>query len=167
MKLIFDNYNPAPDHYTIDGELITVHHKGQSETIDLSELEHGDKFEGVEPEVIDLDGGRIITDAYRDEHGELHVRLVQLMPLSGHWRESLEYDASEYVPGRQYIRELRNGVLVEPSWPEDEFEDEVIEPVTPDEPVMDPDDDDPEDEEPPQEPEPETPIEDEVPTDET
>lgn len=124
MKIIFDNFNPAPDYYSFDGDKITVHYQGQQETLDLTELHHGDRFEGVEPDVIELDGGRIITAAHRDEQGELHVRLVQLMPLSGHWRESIEMDASEYVAGRQYIRQLVDGVLKDaPTY--DEVDDEA------------------------------------------
>jgi hypothetical protein len=114
----------SPDHYTFDGETITAHQGGLQESVDLSALEQGDRFDGIEPEVLTLPGSQIIRDAYRDEHGELHVTLCQAAG-NGHWRESLEYDASEYVPGRRYIRAIVNGELIEPTWPEEGEDNEA------------------------------------------
>ena len=107
MKLKFLATGQAPSVYSIQGEVITV----GEESFDLSVLEHGDKFEGVEPETLDLPGSQVIRDAHRDDQGELHVTLCQQSPTMGHWRESEVMEAEDYVPGRVYIRQLVNGVL--------------------------------------------------------
>ena len=112
MKLKFLATGQGPDRYEFDGDKITAHQGELSEVIDLTELEHGDKFEGAEPETLTLPGSQIIRDAYRDEHGVLHVTLCQASPMLGHWRESEIIDSEDYISGHRYIRELVDGVLI-------------------------------------------------------
>lgn len=97
MKLKFKATGNAPTHYSVQGDIITAHHSEQSEDFDLSGLEAGDKFEGVEPDTLDLPGNQIIRDAYRDESGELHVTLCQQVG-PGHWSESDWIDTADYDP---------------------------------------------------------------------
>ena len=97
MKVRIYSKGDGPDHYTIDGEIIIANKGGQSESFDLSVLEQGDKFQGVEPNTLDFPGQHIVRDAYRDTEGELHVTLCQAVG-PGNWSESAEFDASEYDP---------------------------------------------------------------------
>jgi hypothetical protein len=111
MRLKFLATAQSPDFYEFDAEKITAR-KGESfEEFDLSPLDHGDKFQGLEPDTLDLPPTQIIRDAFRDEHGELHVTLTQASPMMGNWRESEWMDAAEYVAGRVYIGELKGGVI--------------------------------------------------------
>jgi len=118
MKIVFNPASHAPEKYEFDGERITAHYQGKSETFDLSGLEEGDKFyvmeedekgepfrkHGVEPEVLDLPGTKVIRDAVR-RNGELHVYLKQEKPIrSGHWKYSDWIDAKDYDPDKLYIK---------------------------------------------------------------
>jgi hypothetical protein len=81
MKLQFLATGNAPDSYEINGETVTAHNNEQSEIIDLSPIEEGGKFKGIELEVLDLPASQVIRDAYR-ENGELHVTLCQQTPYT-------------------------------------------------------------------------------------
>ena len=88
MKIIYTlrgtNYNDDIA-YEFDGEIITAKYikngkvdaesSTQTDTFDLSVIEEGDKFEGVETD-LPID---VIVDAYRED-GELYVKLAW-MPL--------------------------------------------------------------------------------------
>ena len=88
MKIIYtlrgNNYNDDIA-YEFDGETITAKYitngkvdaesTTQTDTFDLSVIEEGDKFEGIETN-LPID---VIVDAYR-ENGELYVKLAW-MPL--------------------------------------------------------------------------------------
>ena len=111
MKLTFLATGQAPDSYEINGETITAHQEGLSETIDLSPLGEGDKFEGLELEALTLNPSQVLREATR-EGGELHVTLCQASPMRGHWRESEIIDSEDYISGHRYIRELVDGVLI-------------------------------------------------------
>lgn len=102
----------SPDKYTIEGEKITAHHGNQSEEFDLSVIEHGGRFQAVEPETLSLSGFQVIRKAYRDDQGELHVTLTEKSPLNGHWRESDWMDAEDYYEGnagRHIKQQTKNG----------------------------------------------------------
>jgi len=103
MKIKFLSTGNSPDYYSFDGEIITAISGGQHEDFDLSVLEAGDKFEGVESvglinkDGYDIPGSQIIRNAYRDSAGELHVVLCQAVG-PGHWGETEEMDVSNYDP---------------------------------------------------------------------
>lgn len=121
MKLKFLATGQAPDFYEFSGETITAHHGGVSESVDFSQLEHGDIFEGIEPESLTLPASQIIRAAHRDEDGILHVTLCQKVG-AGDWTESIWIDVSEFVQGRQYVRRVLNGEPVENVYPAEEEE---------------------------------------------
>lgn len=103
MKLVFISTNNSPDYYTFDGDAITAHYKGDSEAFDLSELETGGRFDGVEPDKLSLRHRQIIRDAHRDDDGELHVTLCQAVG-PGHWGRSEEIDVSKYDPDAIHVK---------------------------------------------------------------
>ena len=107
MKIKLLAVGQSPDHYSFDGDTITAHVGEVSESFDLSVLEHGDKFEGIEPEFLRLPGSQIIRAAHRDEHGEMHVTLAKTAG-TGRWQESEWMDASEYDKDKTYILEVRD-----------------------------------------------------------
>lgn len=112
MKLKFLATAQSPSYYSFDGEVLTAHVGNQQESVDLSELEHGDKFGGIEPEVLILPGSQIIRDAYRDEQGDLHLALCQAS-WSGRWQESEWIDVDEYHPANIYIKKRVGGIYQE------------------------------------------------------
>ena len=113
MKLKFLAAPDSPDFYEFDGEKI-IARKGESfDEFDLSSVEHGGKFTGIESELY-LDSQLIIFDAFRDEHGELHVTLTEKSPMRGHWRESEWLDVKDYHPMNSHIRAKVGESLVDP-----------------------------------------------------
>lgn len=96
MKVKFMAKARAPDVYELDGETING--------IDLSVIEHGGQFLGN-----DETQSSGIRDAWRDEHGVLHVVLCQRVIASqhpegpAHWRESQWIDAESYDPEECYV----------------------------------------------------------------
>jgi hypothetical protein len=102
MKLTIKSTGNSPDHYTFDGDTITAHSGDVSESFDLSALGSDDKFQGVEPETLDMNPAHIIRDAYRDDSGELHVTLCQAVG-PGHWGKSDKFDSSEYDPDAIHV----------------------------------------------------------------
>lgn len=111
IKFIASQQTDVPFSYTIEGETITAYFQGQSESFDLSELQHGDAWQNpdpeggpvIQPEVLPISGSLIIRHAERDEQGELHATLAQRCPMNGHWREGAWMDADDYVPGNVYV----------------------------------------------------------------
>lgn len=90
--------------YSIDGEAITCSVGGQSDSIDLSILEHGDKLgrtEIVDGESVYIPGietdlpCRWLVDAFRDESGTLWVTLYEQVPAGIGKR----YDYSPWFDG--------------------------------------------------------------------
>lgn len=104
MKLQFLATGQAPDSYHINGETITVNNREKSEDIDLSLLEEGGVFKGVELDVIELSASRVIRNAERRD-GELYVTLCQPAG-SGYWRKSDWIDANKYNPDETYIQKV-------------------------------------------------------------
>ena len=121
MKIIYTlrgtNYNDDIE-YTFDGETITAKYitngkideesTTQEDTFDLSVIEEGDKFEGIETD-LPID---VIVDAYR-ENGELYVKLAW-MPLKSKERKEkfgvekryiTEDLYTEYAPYRVNVME--------------------------------------------------------------
>ena len=129
MRVKFLGTGQSPDYYEFNGDVVTAHSGGQSESFDLSVLEHGDKFEGIEPAILDLPDLQIIRAAYRDEHGELHVTLTEKSPMRGHWRDSEWMDSSEYYSGNagRHFRQLVDETLVEQTKPYVKINDEWVE----------------------------------------
>lgn len=100
----------GPDKYEFDGDIVTIHRNGEKEDFDLSELEKDDRFDGVDPDTLNLSGSRIIRNAHRDEDGELHVIICQ--PVIGSkmprhkaiWMGSDdEFDSRDYDPDQCYV----------------------------------------------------------------
>lgn len=104
MKLQFIATAQSPNHYDINGEVITAYSGDQSESIDLSVIEEGGKFQGIELSVLDLPPMQVIRDCERKD-GELHVTLCQEAG-SGHWRKSDWMDAANYDPETTYIKNI-------------------------------------------------------------
>ena len=96
MYIKFKATGFGPKHYDINGEIING--------IDFSVFKHGDKFIGD-----DKTQNAGIRDAYRDEKGELHITLKQVVITSqlkgrkAHWREGSFIAASEYNPDKCYV----------------------------------------------------------------
>jgi hypothetical protein len=103
MKIKLLATGQSPTSYTFDGDIVTAHLGAATEEFDLTDLEHGDKFEGVEPDTLELPGSQIIRDAFRDEDGVLHVTLTEASG-NGRWAESEWMDAEDYHPANTYIR---------------------------------------------------------------
>lgn len=114
MKIKFIPTGNSPDYYNFSGEEIMAYKDDEQESFDLSDLEKGDKFEGVgkqtenedgeinrEP-VLDMPGSQVIRDAHRDSDGELHITLCQAVG-PGHWGESEEFDSNDYDPDTIYV----------------------------------------------------------------
>jgi hypothetical protein len=110
MKLKFRACYGSPDRYEFDGETIKAFSGEAFEEIDLSDFLVGEKFEGIEPEVLDLVPQRILYSVERDEQGELHLVISQSPAiLGGHWKESDWIDASDYDPEVSYIQHFYEG----------------------------------------------------------
>ncbi len=94
MKIRFLATGIAPEDYRFDGEKIWF----GDEWYDLSDIEEGDIFEGVEG---DVQGIRAVERI----NGELYVTLCQKAP-PGHWTgKDMEYiDSKDYDPSNLYIR---------------------------------------------------------------
>ena len=105
MKSKFLATDSSPEYYEFDGDIITAHTDGLSESFDLSALGAVDKLQGVEPDTLPLASPHIIRDAYRDDGGELHVTLCQAVG-PGHWGESMEFDSAEYDPDAIHVEYL-------------------------------------------------------------
>lgn len=105
MKIRFlpriDEYSRT---YSVNGEVLTCTVSGQSDSVDLSELEHSDKLgraEIVDGESVFLPGietdlpCRWLVDAVRDESGTLWVTLYEQVPAGIKKR----YGYSEWFDG--------------------------------------------------------------------
>ena len=114
MKLKFLATGQSPDYYEFDGEKITARSGDSFEEFDLSVIEHGGKFEVVEVDTLPLPATQIIRDAFRDEHGEIHVTLTEKSPMRGNWRESDWLDVEDYHPMNSHIRAKVGDDLVDP-----------------------------------------------------
>lgn len=97
MKLQFRATGTGPTSHSISGETING--------LDLSPLQHGDRFTGSE-----ATQAAGIKDAYRDESGELYVTLKKctisskIPGMPAHWRAKDEWiDSSEYDPEVCYV----------------------------------------------------------------
>lgn len=97
MKIKVLPTGDSPEYYNFNGEVVTAYKDGLSEEFDLSLIQVGDKFEGVEPDTLELSGSQILRNVYRDENGELHADICQKVG-PGHWEAGLEYDSADYVP---------------------------------------------------------------------
>ena len=93
----------APTHYSFDGEVITAHYDGETESFDLSAIPADGKFTGVGVDTLDLSASQIVRGAYRDSAGELHVTLCQKVG-AGHWEASDELDSESYNPDTVYVK---------------------------------------------------------------
>lgn len=109
MKIKFLATGNAPTHYSFNGDVATAHYGDQQEDFDLSGLQHGDRFQGVSVDDLDLSPGHIIRAAERDSNGELHLTLCQKVIAAQYpgkkarWREGLEIDAESYDPDACYV----------------------------------------------------------------
>lgn len=102
MKLKLLATGDGPDHYSSNGEIITAHRNGQSESFDLSQLNTGDLFQGITVDTLTLNPNHIIRDAWRDSNNELHVKLCQ--PVGhGDWSESYWIDVENYDANKAYV----------------------------------------------------------------
>jgi hypothetical protein len=101
MKITVLPTGNAPEFYTFAGEVVTAHYKGESESFDLSPLETGGLYNGVEVDTLDLGAGHILRDVYRDEFGELHFKICQKVG-AGHWLTGTEFDTAAYNPEAIY-----------------------------------------------------------------
>lgn len=97
MKIKMLPVGNSPDYYKIVGEIITAHKGSQSESFDLSSVQEGDQFLGVECDTLELNGLHVIRNAYRDTQGILHVDLCQQVG-PGHWETGVEFDSADYNP---------------------------------------------------------------------
>jgi len=111
MKLKVLATGNAPTHYSFSGDVVTAHYGDQSEPFDLSALAIGDKFEGVEADVLEMNNDQIIRDVYRDDTGELYVTICQRVG-PGHWTESEWMPVSAYGPKKINVTFLDTAVGV-------------------------------------------------------
>lgn len=120
MKLHFLATGNAPTAYSFDGDTITAKKNGQSEQFDLSGLQRGGKFLGVEVENLPLAPGHIIRNAYRDSVGELHVTLCQAVGANDWAKQDGEIDAAQYNPSTCYVQLIgvKQPGYYEPQWNE-------------------------------------------------
>jgi hypothetical protein len=103
MKITVIPTGNAPTHYSFDGEVITAHYDGETESFDLSVIPADGEFKGVLADTVNLPSSQIVRDAYRDSAGELHVTLCQGVG-AGHWIESEVLDSVDYDPYVVYVR---------------------------------------------------------------
>lgn len=97
MKIKFLATGMAPEKYEFDREKVIIN----DEVFDLSIINEGDEFIGIECEI------QAIRDVKRMD-GELYVTLCQKAP-KGHWRgKDKHIDANEYDPNTLYIEEVTN-----------------------------------------------------------
>lgn len=102
MKITVLPTGNAPDYYTFNGEVVTAHKDGQSESFDLSGIEKGDKFQGVECDTLDLNGAHVMREVYRDDAGELHLKVCQKVG-PGHWEKGVKIDVTDYAPNKIHV----------------------------------------------------------------
>ena len=95
MKIAVIPTGNAPTHCTFNGEVITAHSDGETESFDLSAIPADGKFTCVGVDTLDLPASQIVRGAYRNSAGELHVTLCQKVG-SGHWEAGTEIDAAAY-----------------------------------------------------------------------
>lgn len=117
MKIKFLATGQSPDKYEINNEVVTAFIGNETLTLDFSMLQTGDEFQGVETELINPQ--QIVRTAYRDELGELHLTLCQAVG-AGDWVESPLLDAIEFVSGRVYVGQVKNGQTVFPDYSQSE-----------------------------------------------
>lgn len=103
MKITLLPFGIGPDHYTFDGEAVTAHYDGVSESYDLSGMPEGATLASADP----VNGMPAIHAATRIS-GELHVALFhrviagQYPGRKAHWRTGDPIDATEYDPNTCY-----------------------------------------------------------------
>jgi len=115
MKIKLAATGQGPARYEIVGETIIAFETGDGnseisvfDSFDLSGIENGDDFLGIESESISISSQQIIRSAFRDDQGELHVELCQACPPGGgNWEESDWLDASEYEANTYYIKRIK------------------------------------------------------------
>lgn len=93
MNIKFLATGQAPDYYEFEDEKVMFN----GQTFDLSVVEEGDQFQGIESDV------NAIREVERID-GELYVTLCQKTP-QGHWTGIDEYiNSKDYDPNKLYIR---------------------------------------------------------------
>lgn len=97
MKIKVLPTGDAPEYYTFNGEVVTAHKDGLSEDFDLSVIQTGDQFTGIEADTLNLNGSHILRNVYRDQLGELHISICQKVG-AGHWEAKDEFDVNQYEP---------------------------------------------------------------------
>lgn len=94
MQIKFLATGEAPDYYEFEDEKVIFN----NQTFDLSAIEEGDQFQGIEADM------NAIREVERID-GELYVMLCQKAPR-GHWTGIDEYiDSKDYDSQKLYIRE--------------------------------------------------------------
>lgn len=102
MKIKFLATGQAPDYYEFEDEKVIFN----GQTFDLSIIEEGDQFEGIDHEI------QAIREVERID-GELYVTLCQQAPR-GHWTGTDKYiDSKHYDPNVLYIREKSEAEIKE------------------------------------------------------
>ena len=99
MKINILAVGQAPDYYAFNGEVVTAHHDGVTETYDLSAFPGGGFFHGADL----VNGVPAIRNVTRTG-GVLHVTLCQQVG-PGHWSESGEFDAVLYNPDDIHVKQ--------------------------------------------------------------
>ena len=102
MKITVIPTGTPVTHYAFSGETITAFCKGEQEDFDLSSLVASAEFQSVVVDTLDTSPSQIIREAYRDDAGELHVKLCQGVG-SGHWEASDVLDSANYDPEKIHV----------------------------------------------------------------
>lgn len=108
MQIQFLATAQAPDKYELTGETVTAIQGEQQEDFNLSIIEDGGKFQGIELDTLELPASQVIRNAERKD-GELYVTLCQ-QSGSGHWRRSDWIDAGDYDPQKTYIKNITEDI---------------------------------------------------------
>ena len=103
MKITVIPTDTPVTHYAFSGEIITAFVNGEQEDFDLSSLVASAEFQSVVVDTLDTSPSQIIREAYRDDAGELHVKLCQGVG-SGHWEASDVLDSANYNPDTVYVK---------------------------------------------------------------
>lgn len=106
MRIKFLTTGDSPDYYTFQNEKVIAYKDGKQEEFDLSDLEQGDEFQGLEVEKLNIGHTQIIRKVKRNEYGELELTLCQKSP-KGDWRGKEEWiDSEEYNKDKLYIENI-------------------------------------------------------------
>lgn len=114
MRIKFLATGDSPDFYEFSNELLTIHKDGVRESVDFSQLDTEDKYEGIEFDYIPLPYSQVVREAFRDGKGILHLTLCQ-RDGDGVWRESDWMDSKDYIKGNIYVKEVQDGDTEEES----------------------------------------------------